>query len=501
MTIGGRYVVEEVLARGGMGLLLRGRHLELGQSVAIKLLQPELAESNPILAERFLREARLAAKVDSPHLVRVSDVSRLEDGTPFLVMELLKGRDLADELRARGPLPVHVAVDYILQTLAGVAAAHASGIVHRDLKPANIFLSEGLGGLTVKVLDFGISRDLEPTSANPKALTATEHVLGTPQYMSPEQIKDSRTVDERADLWSIGVILYELLTGLLPFEPEGEGLGAYLGCVLYTDAIRPRARGVALPDELEAVIMRCLAKDREARFGDAGELALALAPFAPTVSQHRVALVRSISTPHEIATSEVPERAGPSRAPTMMARLEKAAPPTTPSATPEVKSGDARLSVGEPLVTPELAPREPDHPALTPYAAPTPTQPSVGGAPIIKVALGAFGAIALIGAVLAALSLTRSASQPAPQVSRELPTAITPDVTPTATAAAKEPEPATAPNTSAAPSEVTTAEATASVTTHTKPVSSHREKTATPSARPATSAPPTSTKPYVDRGI
>jgi serine/threonine-protein kinase len=287
--IGGRYLVERVLGTGAMGVVAAGHYPELGQDVAIKFLRPELAV-NPVLTTRFLREARLAGRVKSRHFVQVFDLGKLDSGIPFLVMERLIGHDLATELDKRGALPLADAVDYMLQALVGIAEIHALGIIHRDLKPSNLFLSEAAGTGTIKVLDFGISKD----SGGPvvSALTATDALIGTPQYMSPEQVKESRTVDEGSDIWSLGVILYQLVTNVLPFVPEGGAVGELLGLILLSDPIPPKKHRPDLPDALEAVILKCLRREREERYKDVLELAEALRPFAPARAVHHLDAVR-----------------------------------------------------------------------------------------------------------------------------------------------------------------------------------------------------------------
>ncbi|MDB4996563.1 MAG: Serine/threonine-protein kinase pkn3 [Myxococcaceae bacterium] len=287
--IGGRYIVERILGMGGMGIVAAGRYPELGQEVAIKFLRPELA-ANAVLSARFLREARLAGRVKSPHFVRVFDLGKIESsGIPFLVMELLSGHDLGSELDARGPLPIEDAVDFVLQALVGIAEIHALGIIHRDLKPSNLFVSEAAGTRSVKVLDFGISKESGPVSS---ALTATDNMIGTPQYMSPEQVKESRTVDESSDVWSLGVILYELLTHALPFVAEGGAVGELFGLILFTDPAPPTKHRADLPAALEAVILKCLRRDRAERYTNVLELAEALRPFASAEGAHRIQAVK-----------------------------------------------------------------------------------------------------------------------------------------------------------------------------------------------------------------
>ena len=275
-VIAGKYRVERVIGAGGMGVVVAATHLQLEERVAIKLLLPEAARSIT-LSERFVREARAAVKVKSEHVARVTDVGTLESGTPYMVMEYLSGSDLADALRAGGPMSPQAAVEYVLQACEALAEAHAAGIIHRDLKPANLFLTRRADASPcVKVLDFGISK--VATGGSDPRITDTKAVMGSPLYMSPEQLKSSRDVDARTDIWSLGVILFELLSGAPPFD------GATMPqlCVAIMQGIpRPLASFRSdVPPALEAVILRCLEKLPEQRFRHVGELAEALAPFA-----------------------------------------------------------------------------------------------------------------------------------------------------------------------------------------------------------------------------
>src|SRR5271165_3220466 len=212
--LAGKYRIEKVLGAGGMGVVVAARHLDLDQRVAIKCLLSH-TRTVPEIVERFTREARAAAKIQGEHVARVIDVGRFDDGTPFMVMEHLRGNDLADELAKSGPLPVTDAVRYLLETCEALAQAHALRIVHRDLKPANLFLAAQPGRRAIiKVLDFGISKVIDPSGG---ALTKTASIMGTPYYMSPEQLLSSKSVDERSDIWALGIILYELLVGRPPF--------------------------------------------------------------------------------------------------------------------------------------------------------------------------------------------------------------------------------------------------------------------------------------------
>jgi len=211
--LAGKYRVEGVLGTGGMGVVVAAHHEQLDQKVAIKLLLPEAA-AHPEIVERFAREARAAAKIRGDHVARVIDVGALDDGTPFMVMEYLEGRDLAQELREARPLASTDVAHWILEACEAIAQAHAARIVHRDLKPSNLFLARQLNkSVIVKVLDFGISKSIDPDAP---ALTRTTSLVGTAFYMSSEQLTAAKTVDTRADIWALGVIMYELLAGTPP---------------------------------------------------------------------------------------------------------------------------------------------------------------------------------------------------------------------------------------------------------------------------------------------
>ena len=291
-VIAGKYLVEGVLAVGGMGTVLRAWHQDLEQRVAIKVMLRELA-TNPEAEARFLREARASVKLRSEHVARVFDVSRLESGEPFMVMEFLEGKDLSAVLAERGPLPIEESVDMLLQAAEAVAEAHAVGIIHRDLKPPNLFLThDAYGSPVIKVLDFGISKLHQPDSPNTgPGLTGISVVMGTPNYMSPEQMRSARSADARSDIWSLGAILYELLTGKLAFE--GDGLTEVIAAVLTQPTPRARPLRPEVPAQLDEVLARCLDKNPDARFASVAELVHAAAPFGSArakVSQERVKL-------------------------------------------------------------------------------------------------------------------------------------------------------------------------------------------------------------------
>jgi serine/threonine protein kinase len=285
----GKYRITRRIGEGGMGVVYEGFHLHIHKRVALKFLTPAAMECRELIA-RFEREARASGQLSGPHAVQILDVSRMDSGLPFIVMELLVGRDLDREMRIRcgEPFTVSDAVDLVLETCDAMAEAHAAGIIHRDLKPANLFLaSQEDGSRIVKVLDFGISKILREPQPD---VTETCTAIGTPLYMSPEQIRSARHVDGRADIWSMGIILYELLTGDPPFM--GTGTNVLAGVVADpTPHVRAKRRDV--PHALEAVIERALAKSADERFPDVHHFAAALLPFASAPVRKRRSATRS----------------------------------------------------------------------------------------------------------------------------------------------------------------------------------------------------------------
>ncbi|MBI5543326.1 MAG: protein kinase, partial [Deltaproteobacteria bacterium] len=302
-VIAGKYRVEHLLGMGGVGVVVAARHLQLEQQVALKFLKPSEGDAETRL--RFLREAKAVVRLKSEHVGRVLDFGALDDGAPFIVMELLEGNDLSSVLKVRGPLPVADAVEYLLQALEAVAEAHGLGIVHRDLKPANLFLATRADGTSaIKVLDFGLSKVTGVDSAG-LDVTHTTAVFGTPLYMSPEQLVSARSVDARGDLWALGCILYEALAGKTPFGDPTRSVAEVFGAVLHGSPASLLQLRPEVPAELEAVVLRCLEKDREKRFANAAELAVALGPFAPPQAAgyvERVAgvLAKTTGTPRPV---------------------------------------------------------------------------------------------------------------------------------------------------------------------------------------------------------
>jgi serine/threonine protein kinase len=277
-VLAGKYRVESVLGVGGMGVVVAATHLHLDERVAIKFLHAQMGD-NPEVVARFLREGKSCIKIRSEHAVKVHDVGTLENGAPYLVMEYLDGTDLAALLEKHGPMPLSQAIDFILQAGEAIAEAHTIGIVHRDLKPANLFLTHRADGSpSIKVLDFGISKAISPDGAD-SGMTRTQSVMGSPRYMSPEQMRSTRDVDQRTDIWAIGVILYELLTGGRPFDAET--MTELCAQILQDKPLSLVLRGRRdIPPPLDEAVLRCLSKNPAERFAHLGQLAMALAPFA-----------------------------------------------------------------------------------------------------------------------------------------------------------------------------------------------------------------------------
>jgi eukaryotic-like serine/threonine-protein kinase len=268
-TLAGKYRIEERLNEGGMGAVYRGTHVLMDKTVAVKVLHPSLAADEKIVA-RFSREARAASRISHPHALSVTDFGESEDGVVFLVMEYLSGQTLKEVIRQEGPMPLARVVEIIRQVGGALEAAHSQGVVHRDLKSENIMLLSSSGPDYAKVLDFGIAKIKEPEGTYDPSLTAPDLVIGTPQYMSPEQCSVSPGIDARSDIYSLGVIIYEMLVGHVPFT--GESPTAIMLKHLQEAAPSVLAERPDLPATLERIVMRALAKRPEDRYQSVKEL-------------------------------------------------------------------------------------------------------------------------------------------------------------------------------------------------------------------------------------
>jgi serine/threonine protein kinase len=358
-----------------MGVVFLARHIHLDDAVALKVLSPELLGNEQAVA-RFRREAQAAAKLKNEHVVRVFDVGVHGNSLPYLVMEYLEGGDLSGMIRNVGALGAEQAADVLIQACSAVSAAHRAGIIHRDLKPSNLFcVPRPDGWVTVKVLDFGISRVSAGPGTDQQGITVTGSMVGSPSYMSPEQMRSPNRVDPRTDIWSLGVVLYECLTGNLPFPAT-----TYAEvCVKVTQD--PPEPLVGAPPALAAVVLRCLEKDRERRFGTAEELALALLDFAPLSVRHLAAghgMSRgqaSTETPAIAASTPPVTKTLTSNQPGATLAAHEAKSRALPWRTASLGFGAVLVLVGGVLLTRRVDPPEPrqldtaqDHAASAPPA-------------------------------------------------------------------------------------------------------------------------------------
>jgi serine/threonine-protein kinase len=301
-VLGDRFVVERTLGSGGMGYVVAAQNLELGQPVAIKLILPARAMSEEA-KRRLTREARATARIRSAHVVRIFDVVSKGPGAPYLVMEYLNGETLRQLLTRTGRLPIDRAVDIVVQTCEALAEAHRNGTIHRDLKPSNLFLTAIPGrACFVKVLDFGIAKTTESDASE---LTQSQALLASPAYASPEQLRASKKVDARSDIWSLGVILYESVTGRLPFG--GGTLAEISSEILRDPPSPPSAHRSDLSPELEHVILRCLEKESADRLENVDSLVMALEPFAPAATKECLAYLRDLGDWKPVPTAESDE--------------------------------------------------------------------------------------------------------------------------------------------------------------------------------------------------
>ncbi len=291
-TLAEKYLIEQLIKRGGMGAVYRGKHVLMDKTVAIKVLRPSLAGDDVIVA-RFSREAKAASRISHPHAVTVTDFGEAESGVVFLVMEYLDGRTLKDIIRSEGPMPLRRAVEITRQVSGALDAAHQQGVVHRDLKSDNIMLSQTNGGDWAKVLDFGIAKIQQPEGARDHDITAPNLVIGTPQYMSPEQCSQTGPIDARSDVYSLGVIIYEMLSGRVPFTGESP-------TVIMMKQVQDPPPSILdarpdLPASVDRLIERALAKQPADRFQTAGELAAVLSKAADEIGAQASAVVPPIA--------------------------------------------------------------------------------------------------------------------------------------------------------------------------------------------------------------
>jgi eukaryotic-like serine/threonine-protein kinase len=456
-----KYRVECLLGEGGMGHVYAAIHEQLGIRVAIKILSPTLCQSVDAV-RRFSREARASVRIQSEHVARVIDVGQLENGAPYMVMEFLSGNDLSHELKERGSLPTHEAIQYVLQASEAVAEAHALGVIHRDLKPANLFLTRRSDGSPlVKVLDFGIAKAVAPDQGafEPSpSLTATHSFLGSPAYMSPEQVRTPKLVDTRSDIWSLGTILYELLMGELPFH--GSNALDLLAAVASDPMPSIRAKRPDVSPELEAVIAKCLEKKPVDRYESIAAFAQALAPHAPPSSLPSVSRISGIQRPATI-TSLVPVALGDG---------------ATLRSTPSGRTGDDLAPSTHPSMTPPAG----DKHTVTDFGRSQAAKPSSRSRVLVAAALGAIGVGAVFWMVFSHkdAAVESSAAKSAPQT----PTTHEPSA-PVVTAVPPKPPAVTPIASTSAP----TASASAVVVPTPAPKATRR---ASPQVRPVATAPP-----------
>jgi serine/threonine-protein kinase len=344
--IAGRYRVDKVLGAGGMGCVVAAEHLALRERVAIKFVVPELAHSRDGMM-RFLREARAASRIKCEHVVRVSDAGTHDDGRPYMVMECLEGCDLGKLIEGRGRFSIADAVDYTLQACVAVAEAHSLGIVHRDLKPANLFLTRRPDGTPlVKVLDFGISKAITGDGGE-LDLTATGDVFGSPKYMSPEQVRNSKNVDARTDVWAMAVVLYELLSGAVPFDADTAP--GTLAKIVADPPVPLSSRRAEVPRALEAAMMRSLEKSPENRCKSIADFAVAIAPFGSRDAARLADSIKALGAPKrpsQVDYDALPPLAGA----TMTGPSEPTARPWTGQSQRSTKLGTTAALFGGGLV-------------------------------------------------------------------------------------------------------------------------------------------------------
>jgi serine/threonine protein kinase len=310
-VVDGKYKVRAVLGEGGMGAVFEAEHTAIGRVVAMKVLHPAQA-TKKVAVKRFHQEARAAGGIGHPNICEVFDFGTLSDGSPYLVMERLKGETLASRIGNEGGLPFVDVIDVVIQVLSGLAAAHERGILHRDIKPENVFLAERPGYPPIaKLLDFGVSKVVPGAAGewdDETDLTKTGMVMGTPYYMSPEQARGDRNLDGRVDLYACGVMLYEALTGQRPYVAKN--YNTLLVNILQGGAAPPRTLRASIPPALEAIVMKAMAKNRDDRYQSAGEFSRALTQLRKELtkaSSGRIpSAARVMNTPLTQSSADIP---------------------------------------------------------------------------------------------------------------------------------------------------------------------------------------------------
>jgi serine/threonine-protein kinase len=425
-VIAGKYSVTGVLGEGGMGTVYQGRHIEIGYTVAIKVLREDHLGDNDSVS-RFHAEARAVAKLRTKHVAKVFDVGTLENGLPFLVMEFLEGGDLEAELTRRGRFPAAEAGQYVIAACAAMSEAHAAGVIHRDLKPANLFLAREGNDTVVKVVDFGISRVLPENGVR---LTQTQSAFGTPLYMAPESVRSAKLADERTDVWALGVILYELVTGTLPFLGETP---TAVAVAVTLDEVKPPSLVVdGVPQWVDAVVKRSLEKNPNSRFQTAQELAQAIEAGISGSQPERssvVAVAAKVASAEEsvgpavrdarvsgtstrtavwlgvgmallgvvvgalfyLRTNDAGSRPVASEAPSALPQVESGAPVDPTNPTPKVEpaqlpvdaTATSRVAVIATASTSAAPSAAPSVPTSLPSAAPSAVQPTAAPAPTV----------------------------------------------------------------------------------------------------------------------
>ena len=434
-VLAGKYRVDSVLGVGGMGVVVAATHVQLEQKVALKFLLPGALQSKEAV-ERFLREAKAAVRLKSEHVAKVTDVGTLESGAPYMVMEFLQGADLS-RIVQETPLAIDEAVSFILQACEAIAEAHSIGIVHRDIKPQNLFVTRRVDGRPlIKVLDFGISKSIDTQTG--LSLTRTSSIMGSPLYMSPEQMRSTKSVDQRTDIWALGVVLYELITGRVPWEAEA--VPELCLKVVQDEPEPPKSLKPTLSEGLQAVILKCLRKDPKERFQNVAELAAALEPYGQPESRG--------SAERTALTLQVPSR-----------------PPMVSISAADTSSRNPKVGTGG-----------------TAWGA---TQALPGEKSRRNLAIGAAAAFLLLagGGIGIAKALSGSSGPPAAASSGAVATTA-----PTATTTAPSSTTTTAATATAPPSTVATTTTTAATTAR-PPTTTTTTGTARPSTTTVTSAP------------